>query len=294
MPLGNGTLGAAVWAAGGFTAQLNRSDTFPQRKSPGWLTIPGLAALTGAPDFSAHLDLYDGTLVESGGGMTATIYTRADKDELVVDVTGADPASAQTAQLVQVVDGNDESTVVVASTSAAQIAVPAVNGRSYLVQQVSDPVGGRTVTPVTGTPATQARTLGSVSIGLTAAGSLVSAASNRCMDDPGGSTTNGTQIDIWDCGGGTNQKWTPTSSKTLTVLGKCLDASGAGTTPGTKVIIYTCSGSANQQWIFKADGSIQGVQSGLCLDVTAGATANGTKLQLWTCTGAANQRWSKV
>lgn len=31
--------------------------------------------------------------------MTATIYTRADKDELVVDVTGADPGSAQTAQL---------------------------------------------------------------------------------------------------------------------------------------------------------------------------------------------------
>jgi hypothetical protein len=54
MPLGNGTMGAAVWAAGGLTAQLNRSDTFPQRKSPGWLTIPGLAALTSAPDFSAQ------------------------------------------------------------------------------------------------------------------------------------------------------------------------------------------------------------------------------------------------
>src|SRR5947208_12314561 len=35
MPLGNGTLGAAVWVANGFTAQLNRSDTFPDRKSPG-------------------------------------------------------------------------------------------------------------------------------------------------------------------------------------------------------------------------------------------------------------------
>ncbi|WP_214417238.1 hypothetical protein [Sphaerisporangium fuscum] len=34
VPLGNGTLGAAVWAADGFTAQLNRSDTFPARKSP--------------------------------------------------------------------------------------------------------------------------------------------------------------------------------------------------------------------------------------------------------------------
>ncbi|MFB7502771.1 ricin-type beta-trefoil lectin domain protein [Streptomyces broussonetiae] len=96
MPLGNGTLGAAVWAADGFTAQLNRGDTFPDRKSPGQVTIPGLKTITQADDFSARLNLYDGVLTESGGGMTATIYTRADRDELVVDVTGADPKSAQT------------------------------------------------------------------------------------------------------------------------------------------------------------------------------------------------------
>src|SRR5258708_23901331 len=52
MPLGNGTLGAAVWAANGFTAQLNRSDTFPDRKSPGQLVIPGLSRLTGASNFT--------------------------------------------------------------------------------------------------------------------------------------------------------------------------------------------------------------------------------------------------
>lgn len=96
MPVGNGTLGAAVWAAEGFTAQLNRGDTFPDRKSPGRISIPGLRKLTEADDFSARLDLHNGVLTESGGGMTATIYTRADRDELVVDVTGADPAASQT------------------------------------------------------------------------------------------------------------------------------------------------------------------------------------------------------
>ncbi|WP_063766752.1 MULTISPECIES: ricin-type beta-trefoil lectin domain protein [unclassified Streptomyces] len=96
MPLGNGTLGAAVWAADGFTAQLNRSDTFPDRRSPGRVTVPGLKKITEADDFTARLDVYNGVLTESGGGMTATIYTRADRDELVVDVTGADPDSAQT------------------------------------------------------------------------------------------------------------------------------------------------------------------------------------------------------
>ncbi|MFG3056283.1 ricin-type beta-trefoil lectin domain protein [Kitasatospora sp. NPDC048239] len=97
MPLGNGTLGAAVWAANGFTTQLNRADTLPGRKSPGWLQIPGLSRITNAADFTATVDPYDGVLRESGDGMSATIYVRADKDELVVDVTGADPNTVQSA-----------------------------------------------------------------------------------------------------------------------------------------------------------------------------------------------------
>lgn len=99
MALGNGTLGIAEWAAGGFTAQLNRADTLPDRKAVAQLTIPGLAALTSAPDFAGHVDVYDATLVESGGGMTATIFVRGDADEIVIDVTGADPTSMQTARL---------------------------------------------------------------------------------------------------------------------------------------------------------------------------------------------------
>ena len=49
MPLGNGSLGVAAWAANGFTAQLNRSDTMPDRLSPGQVRIQGLAAMTSAP-----------------------------------------------------------------------------------------------------------------------------------------------------------------------------------------------------------------------------------------------------
>jgi len=89
----------AAWAANGFTAQLNRGDTFPDRKSPGQIVIPGLSKLSGAADFSGHVDLYDGTLIESGGGMTLTAYVRADSQEFVVDVTGADANAMQTAQI---------------------------------------------------------------------------------------------------------------------------------------------------------------------------------------------------
>jgi hypothetical protein len=97
MPLGNGRLGVAVWSANGLTAQLNRVDTFPDRKSPGQVTVSGLGALTGAAGYGASLDLYNAMFRESGGGMTATAYVLQNKDELIIDVTGADPASTQTA-----------------------------------------------------------------------------------------------------------------------------------------------------------------------------------------------------
>jgi hypothetical protein len=99
LPLGNGSLGVAAWAASGFTAQLNRDDTFPDRKSPGQVNIPGLAAMTTAADFTGRLDLYDGVLTESGGGMTLKAWVSARQDVLIVDVTGADPASTQTASV---------------------------------------------------------------------------------------------------------------------------------------------------------------------------------------------------
>ena len=99
MPLGNGRLGVAVWSAGGFTAQLNRADTLPHRDSPGQLIIPGLAPLASAKDFNGRLDLYNGTLVEHGGGLTVTAYVQVSTDTLVVDVTGADPNATQTAEL---------------------------------------------------------------------------------------------------------------------------------------------------------------------------------------------------
>jgi hypothetical protein len=97
--LGNGSLGVATWAANGFTAQLNRTDTMPDRKSPGQLEIPGLTGLTSAADFSGRLDLYNGVLTQSGGGITLKAWVPSGKDELIVDVTGVDPAVTQTARV---------------------------------------------------------------------------------------------------------------------------------------------------------------------------------------------------
>jgi glycosyl hydrolase family 59/ricin-type beta-trefoil lectin protein/glycosyl hydrolase family 59 (putative galactocerebrosidase) len=116
----------------------------------------------------------------------------------------------------------------------------------------------------------------------------------RCLDVPAVSQTNGTQVTLWDCNGGTNQQWTLTSGKQLQVYGsKCLDAEGAGTTAGTRAIIWDCAGGANQQWNANADGTITGVQSGLCLAPNGGGTANSTPVTLQACTGANAQKWAR-
>jgi len=121
---------------------------------------------------------------------------------------------------------------------------------------------------------------------------IVGGPSGRCVDVPNASTTNGTQVQLWDCHTQVNQLWTHTSGRQLTVYGtKCLDAFGQGTTPGTAVIIWDCHGGANQQWNVNPNGTITGVQSGLCVDASGQGTANGTRIILWSCNGQGNQQW---
>ncbi len=99
MPLGNGRLGVAVWAQDGFTAQLNRGDTFPLRRSPGQVVLPGLKKLASPAGYAGRLDLYDGEFRQRGGGMTATAYVAAGLDVMFIDVTGANPKQEQIAEL---------------------------------------------------------------------------------------------------------------------------------------------------------------------------------------------------
>ena len=121
---------------------------------------------------------------------------------------------------------------------------------------------------------------------------IVGGQSGRCVDVPNSATTNGTPVQLWDCGGQANQRWVVTAGRQLQVFGsKCLDANGQGTTNGTAVIIWDCNGQANQQWNIGANGTITGAQSGLCLDANGAATGNGTRLVLWSCNGGANQQW---
>jgi hypothetical protein len=112
----------------------------------------------------------------------------------------------------------------------------------------------------------------------------------KCLDLAGGSTDNGTPIDIWDCLGNTNQKWVYGQDLAIRYqanTSKCIDLAGSSTKNGNKLWLWDCNGGKQQQW--KGGGVYQfesELDSTKCMDLGGGGTANGNKLEIWDCAGA--------
>jgi O-glycosyl hydrolase len=171
-----------------------------------------------------------------------------------------------------------------ASENLASVANPTVSG-SVLTASLSARSVSTFQLAGTGSPG---------SGGKTSTSRLIGAGSGKCLDDPGFSTANGTQLTIYTCNTGADQSWTLTGAGEVRGYGnKCMDASGQGTTAGTPVVLYTCNGGANQKWTLVDGGTLVGKQSGLCLDVTGAATADASPLELYTCNAGSNQTWRR-
>ncbi|MGW4435384.1 ricin-type beta-trefoil lectin domain protein [Streptomyces sp. NPDC004596] len=132
---------------------------------------------------------------------------------------------------------------------------------------------------------------GTQSGGSAQSGSFVGLA-GKCLDVAGGSSVNGTAVQLYDCNGSAAQKWTVAADGSVQALGKCLDVTSASTADGAKVQLYDCNGTGAQRWSYdSATGDVVNTAAGKCLDVTDNSSANGARAQIWSCTGAANQKW---
>ena len=125
---------------------------------------------------------------------------------------------------------------------------------------------------------------------------VVAHTAGLCLDLNGGSTANGTRVQMWSCTGGRNQQWLlpagGTGGPITHVNGTCLDALQGGTANGEILGVWACNGGTHQQWTVTSAGQIKDAATGLCLDIDSGGRINGTKAQLWTCyAGNANQVW---
>ncbi|MFC9287970.1 ricin-type beta-trefoil lectin domain protein [Streptomyces sp. NPDC057052] len=133
---------------------------------------------------------------------------------------------------------------------------------------------------------------GTQSGGGAATGSLVGLA-GKCLDVAGGSTADGTAVQLHDCNGTAAQSWTVRPDGSVLALGKCLDVTSASTADGAKVQLYGCNGSGAQRWSYDAStGDVVNTAADKCLDVSDNSSANGARAQIWSCTGAANQKWT--
>jgi O-glycosyl hydrolase len=131
---------------------------------------------------------------------------------------------------------------------------------------------------------------------------LLNPNSGKVLDVTANGTADGTNVEIWQDGGATNQRWilTDNGDGTYKVIdshsGKALDVSGTGTADGTNVDIWPYNSGSNQKWKItqNTDGTYKFIDShsGKALDVTGNGTANGTNVEIWTDNGGSSQKWT--
>ena len=100
----------------------------------------------------------------------------------------------------------------------------------------------------------------------------------KCVDVAGGSSANGTPVQLFDCNGTRRaalERRPPTARSRRSASASTWPA--AATANGTAVQLYECNGTGAQQWMPGADGTLRNPQSGRCLDAAGGSppTAHG-------------------
>ncbi|MGR4849246.1 family 43 glycosylhydrolase [Streptomyces sp. LARHCF252] len=126
----------------------------------------------------------------------------------------------------------------------------------------------------------------------------------NCLDLPGGSPTNGTQLRAFSCGSGAGQsfRFAPVSGSgdTYTITtqsGQCVDVSGASTADNATVIQWPCHGGTNQQWRLVPVGdadktfNLVSTSSGKCVTPSGGSSASNTGLVQLPCSAANGRVW---
>ena len=125
---------------------------------------------------------------------------------------------------------------------------------------------------------------------------------SKCLDLPGGDTTNGNKLWLWDCNGSPDQEWVfgagtwQINFKSNT--NKCVDIPGGSLKDGNVLQIWDCVGVPGQRWGY--DGQMHTIYAAAsstadaskCMDLTGGSAKKGTPVELWDCNGLDNQKWA--
>jgi predicted alpha-1,2-mannosidase len=185
-------------------------------------------------------------------------------------------------------DGTTFTTVVNVSGSRSSRTFHSITPRTARFVRI------RSLTPTNnGNTATRIYELEVYSSSSGTSGAIPSGIAGKCVNDSGGSSANGTAIQLSTCNGSASQLWQVPGDGTLRIAGKCMDVTSSGTANGTKIQLFDCNGTAAQQWSWTSSGlSLVNPLSGRCLDDPSSSTVDGTQLQLWDCNNTAAQQWT--
>jgi 1-phosphatidylinositol phosphodiesterase len=111
-----------------------------------------------------------------------------------------------------------------------------------------------------------------------------------CLDVSGGSSANGTNVALWTCHGGQNQKWAYDASTGFmrSALGKCLDNRGQAYNGG-EIVIWDCVNSNNLKFDWLGTSLRNRHNNNIAVD--AYGTGAGSQVGQWSYHGGANQQW---
>jgi Ricin-type beta-trefoil lectin domain len=108
-------------------------------------------------------------------------------------------------------------------------------------------------------------------------------APGKCLD---ASANQG--ILLWDCHGGTNQRFSQEADGSIKYNDQCL------ATSGNTLRFESCAGSGaiHQKWRVINGAAQNGNVPPSCLDIEGGSRNSGARLLAWACHGGGNQQWS--
>jgi hypothetical protein len=123
----------------------------------------------------------------------------------------------------------------------------------------------------------------------------ISGGGSFCLDAARDVTHDGDKVQIWQCHGSANQRWTITTSTDdkeraiIGIGGYCLDVRADSTQAGAPAQLWKCHFQQNQRFTVEPDGHIFERVSGRCLVATA--PQNGASVVLNSCQNTPGQRW---
>jgi hypothetical protein len=132
-------------------------------------------------------------------------------------------------------------------------------------------------------------------------GELWDQQANRCLNDPSGKSSNGTQLDFWTCNGSADEEWLRAEAPFYDSDNSlCMDARGDKTANGTAIVAWTCNNGAAQMIAMYPAGVADDEYvdtlrvGGKCMESGGGGTAVGTPIVLYSCNGSGAEKWTIV